>query len=53
MSCESFDCCRNIPNNERLDDDDFHYCFRIVLGVTGLQVEELWSLDAAEFKNLG
>lgn len=29
--------------------------FNIVFftGVTGLQVEELWSLDAGEFKNLG
>lgn len=26
------------------------FCFT---GVSGLQVEELWSLDAEEFKNLG
>lgn len=25
----------------------------VIKGVSGLQVEELWSLDAEEFKNLG
>lgn len=29
------------------------YTILLELDVTGLQVEELWSLDAEEFKNLG
>lgn len=37
-------------------DDDcqvLHFMFHRLIGVAGLQVEELWSLDADEFKNLG
>lgn len=49
---------RNFGKLERVRlDDDFHFNFCLSsftqIGVTGLQVEEIWSLDAEEFKNLG